>query len=66
MSPYRMDAVFRPHDGADLLHCRRDPSLLLRVHTVPGSYMRPDSRVLLLGYSRCAIVLPCVYVLDAR
>ena len=66
MSPYRIDAVFRPHDGADSLHCRRDPSLLLRVRQVPGSYTRPDSRVSLLGCSRCAIVLPCVYVLDAR
>ena len=66
MSPYGMDAVFRPHDGADSLHCLHDPSLLLRVRQVPGSYTRPDSRVSLLGYSRCAIVLPCVYVLDAR
>ena len=31
MSPYGMDAVFRPHDGADSLHCLHDPSLLLRV-----------------------------------
>ena len=31
MSPYGMDAVFRPHDGADSFHCLHDPSLLLRV-----------------------------------
>ena len=66
MSPYRIDAVFRPHDGADSLRCRRDLSLLIRVRQVPGSYTRPDSCVLLLGYSRCAMVSPCVYVLDAR
>ena len=52
-----MDAVFRPHDGADSLRCRRDPILLLRVRQVPGSYTRPDSRVSLLGCSRCAMVL---------
>ena len=66
MSPYRIDAVFCPHDGADSLRCRRDPSLLLRVRQVPGSYTRPDSRVSLLGCSRCAMVLSRVYVLDAR
>ena len=28
--------------------------------------VRPDSHVSLLSYSRCAMVSPCVYVLDAE
>ena len=45
--------MFRPHDVADLLCCRRDPSLLICVRQVPGSYTPPDSLVLCLGSSRC-------------
>ena len=66
VSLYRIDAVFRPHDMADLLCCRRDPSLLIRACQVPGSYTRPDSHVSLIGYFRSVMVSLCVFVLDAR
>ena len=65
MSPYGMDAVFRPHDGADSLCCRCDPSLLSCVRRVPGSGTCPESGILHLSHSCCSMVLPCVQVLDA-
>ena len=57
--------MFRPHDVADSLCCRRDPSLLIHVRQVPGSYTCPDSHVSLLGYFRYAMVSLCIFVLDA-
>ena len=51
MSQYRMDAVFRPHDGADLLHCLRDPSLLLRVRQVPGLYTLKEGKIVRMMFA---------------